>query len=55
MYNVVFVTPDKKLDFLKLTDGQLNLLEYLKEEGYLNPSAAFGYKSNDEDIKFSMV
>ena len=55
MYNVVFVTPDKKLDFLKLTDGQLNLLEYLKEEGYLNPNTAFGYKSDDENIKFSMV
>lgn len=55
MYNVVFVTPDKKLDFLKLTDGQLNLLEYLKEEGYLNPNAAFGYESDNESIKFSMV
>ena len=54
MYNVVFVTPDKKLDFLKLTDGQLNLLEYLKTEGYLNPDVAFGYKT-DGEIKFSMV
>ena len=55
MYKVVFVTPDKKLDFLKLTDGQLNLLEFLKEEGYLNPSAAFGYVLDDKDIKFSMI
>ena len=54
MYNVILVTSDKKLDFLKLTDGQLNLLEYLKEEGYLNPNVAFGYQT-DGEIKFSMV
>lgn len=54
MYDIVFVTPDKELDFLKLTDGQLNLLEYLKTEGYLNSDVAFGYKTEGE-IKFSMV
>lgn len=52
MYNVIFVTSDKKLDFLKLTDGQLNLLEYLQEEGYLNPSVVFECVSDD---KFSKV
>ena len=54
MYDIVLVTQDKKLDFLKLTDGQLNLLEYLKAEGYLSPDVAFGYKT-DGEIKFSMV
>lgn len=54
MYDIVFVTSDKKLDFLKLTDGQLNLLEYLQAEGYLNSNVAFGYKT-DGEIKFSMV
>lgn len=55
MYNVVFITPNKELDFLKLTDGQLNLLEYLKDEGYLNPNAGFVRFPDNKDIKFSMV
>lgn len=52
MYNIIFITPDKKLDFLKLTDGQLNLLEYLKEEGYLNSNVTFEQVT---DNKFSKV
>ena len=54
MYDIIIVTQDKKLDFLKLTGEQLNLLEYLNAEGYLNPDVAFGFKTEGE-IKFSMV
>lgn len=54
MYDIVLVTQDKKIDFLKLTGGQLNLLEYLKAEGYLSSDVAFGFKTEGE-IKFSMV